>query len=128
LSKLQLKLLAAKEAKAAAALPPTPPPAPPPPHPSANCFLPPPTDILLSPTSFSRMLALPVPKPPMLKLEAPAGRTEVFSVLDVMGAEREVIARVFEAESPDDVVLRKREGTKLAKVGADAAEIVGGKA
>lgn len=37
--------------------------------------------------------------------------------MDVMGAERETIARVFEGESPDDVVLRKREGTKLARVG-----------
>jgi len=53
----------------------------------------------------------------VLKLEPPAGRTEVFSVLDVMGAERETIAKVFEGESPDDVVLRKREGTKLARVG-----------
>lgn len=34
-----------------------------------------------------------------------------------MGAGRDQIAKVFQTESPDDVVLRKREGTKLAKVG-----------
>jgi elongation factor 1 alpha-like protein len=147
LSKLQQKMLAARQAKAVASPPPAANPSnsPPsssntlptspkpdlPPEPSAASlfFALPPSLAPSAPSSFASMLALP---PSSIEKEAQAmeEKAKRFTALDLIGVGLEEggedeLRRAFEGMSPDDVVLEKRKGTKLGSTGVAVGAGVG---